>query len=135
MWCQPPAYERYSEGRPRARSYIAVFQQGAVIGHAGRVRIGRRVRVGRAFRRGRHSPCSVRCIVVGTVRKVCCMGHLWALIQEYLDRQGGMSQAALARKMGTSPQTLGSWKKRGSRPEPEALRALAVAIEQPYEVV
>jgi transcriptional regulator with XRE-family HTH domain len=63
------------------------------------------------------------------------MGHLWALIQEYLDRQGGMSQAALARKMGTSPQTLGSWKKRGSRPEPDALRALAVAIEQPYEVV
>ena len=55
------------------------------------------------------------------------MGHLQALIDAYLDSQGGMAPAALARKMGTTSSTLSSWKKRGSRPSPALLRSLSVA--------
>lgn len=63
------------------------------------------------------------------------MGNLWALIEAYLDSQGGMASAALARKIGTKPQTVSSWKVRGSRPEAKILRDLAKAIDVDYEVL
>lgn len=61
------------------------------------------------------------------------MSKLWALVQVYLDSQGGMSARALARKTGVSPQTLDQWKT--SRPEPGNLRRLARAIDTPYDVL
>ena len=63
------------------------------------------------------------------------MSTLWIFVQAYLDSQGGMSSAALARKIGSTPQTLNTWKIRGSRPGPEILRSLAVAIDIDHEVL
>lgn len=69
------------------------------------------------------------------------MSRLWTLIQAYLDAQGGTPAAALARKVSRdrgrdlSPQTLNSWKVRGSRPSAKDLRDLAAAINVEYEIV
>lgn len=64
------------------------------------------------------------------------MGHLWAIAQAHMDRYG-VRAAALARKMGTAPQTLDSWKNRGIKRLPERwlLEALARETGTPYEVV
>lgn len=61
------------------------------------------------------------------------MGHLWGIAQDHLDRYGVRS-AALARKMGTGPQTLNSWKNRGVRklPDRELLAALSRETGTPY---
>lgn len=44
-------------------------------------------------------------------------GHLWAIIQKHLDDYGP-SEAEFARRIGTQPQTVSSWKKRGIRSLP-----------------
>lgn len=63
------------------------------------------------------------------------MSRLWIFVQAYLDSQGGTSAAALARKIGTSSQTVNTWKVRGSRPGPDILRKLARAIDVDHEVL
>ena len=63
------------------------------------------------------------------------MSRLWVFVQAYLDSQGGMSAAALARKIGSTPQTVNTWKIRGSRPRPAILRRLALAIDVEHEVL
>ena len=63
------------------------------------------------------------------------MSRLWVFVQAYLDSQGGMASAALARKIGTTPQTINTWKIRGSRPGPGNLRKLAKAIDVDHEVL
>ena len=63
------------------------------------------------------------------------MSRLWVFVQAYLDSQGGMSSAALARKIGIRPQTVNTWKIRGSRPEPGNLRDLATAIDVDYAIL
>lgn len=64
------------------------------------------------------------------------MGYLWAIAQRHMDEYGVRS-AALARRMGTAPQTLDSWKNRGVRslPTRELLEALARETRTPYAVV
>lgn len=64
------------------------------------------------------------------------MGYLWDIAQAHLDAYG-VRAAALARRMGTSPQTLDSWKNRGVRslPTRELLEALARETRTPYPVV
>lgn len=64
------------------------------------------------------------------------MSHLWSLIQSHLDEYG-VREAALARRMGTAPQTLNSWKNRGLRqlPERRLLDAVARELRLPYAVV
>lgn len=64
------------------------------------------------------------------------MSHLWAIVQAHLDKHG-VREAAVARKMGTVPQTLNSWKKRGVRqlPSPRLLQALARVTETDYLTV
>ena len=64
------------------------------------------------------------------------MGHLWDIAQAHLDEYG-VRAAALARRMGTSPQTLDSWKNRGVRslPSKALLEALARETRTPYEEV
>lgn len=64
------------------------------------------------------------------------MGYLWDIAQAHLDAYG-VRAAALARRMGTSPQTLDSWKNRGVRslPSRELLEALAKETRTPYPVV
>jgi len=61
------------------------------------------------------------------------MTKLWALVQAYLDSQGGMSARALARKIDVSAQTLDTWK--AGRPDPANLRKLAAGIDVAYEAV
>lgn len=65
------------------------------------------------------------------------MGYLWALIEAWQDDNGRPSVASLARRMDVSDKVISAWKTRGVKklPEPGTLRALAVAIGQPYEVV
>lgn len=64
------------------------------------------------------------------------MGELYSIIQRHLDRYG-VREAALARLMGTSSQTINSWKTRGVRqlPTRPLLDALARETGTPYEVV
>jgi transcriptional regulator with XRE-family HTH domain len=52
------------------------------------------------------------------------MGHLEALIQAYLDEQD-RPQSWLAGKMTLPRSTISSWMRRGSRPQPHMLLALA----------
>ncbi|SDT88995.1 hypothetical protein [Gordonia westfalica] len=40
------------------------------------------------------------------------MSKLWEFVQAHLDRTGA-SEAAFARQIGSIPQTVNSWKKRG----------------------
>ncbi|MDL9944217.1 hypothetical protein QSJ19_01190 [Gordonia sp. ABSL11-1] len=54
------------------------------------------------------------------------MGELWKIIQEHLDAYG-VREAEFARRIGSSPQTVNSWKKRGIRNLPERRLLLAVS--------
>jgi len=65
------------------------------------------------------------------------MGELWGIIQGHLDEYG-VREAEFARRMGTGPQTINAWKKRGliSRlPEKRLLEAVAREARTPYDVV
>lgn len=64
------------------------------------------------------------------------MGELYTIIQKHLDRYG-VREAALARLMGTSSQTINSWKTRGVRqlPTRTLLEALARETGTPYSMV
>lgn len=64
------------------------------------------------------------------------MGALWSIVQAHLDRYG-VREAELARRIGTSPQTLNSWKLRGVReiPSEKLLRNLARVTGDPYPIV
>lgn len=61
------------------------------------------------------------------------MSHLYDIAQRHLDAYG-VRAAALARRMGTSPQTLDSWKNRGLKELPDKwlLQALARETGTPY---
>ena len=61
------------------------------------------------------------------------MGKLYDVAQRHMDEYG-VRAAALARRMGTSPQTLDGWKHRGLRrlPEKWLLVALARETRTPY---
>jgi transcriptional regulator with XRE-family HTH domain len=63
-------------------------------------------------------------------------GNVWRLVQAHIDSYG-VREAELARRVGTSPQTLNSWKIRGIRDVPSTaiLRKLAAEIRQPYLLV
>lgn len=63
-------------------------------------------------------------------------GELWSLIQAHLDRYG-VREAAFARRMGTSPQTINTWKTQGIKRLPERWLLNAVARETgtPYSAV
>lgn len=60
-------------------------------------------------------------------------GHLWRIIQKHLDDYGP-SEAEFARRIGTSPQTVSSWKKRGIRklPDKQLLVGVSEVTRQPY---
>jgi len=64
------------------------------------------------------------------------MGNLWSIVQGHIDRYGVL-EAEIARRIGTSPQTLNSWKNRGIREVPSSrlLRKLADVTGQPYLLV
>lgn len=64
------------------------------------------------------------------------MTRLWAIVQAHLDKYG-VREAALARRMDTTPQTLNTWKKRGLKtlPAKHLLEALARETGTPYEEV
>jgi hypothetical protein len=64
------------------------------------------------------------------------MGELYGIIQRHLDRYG-VREAALARRMDTSSQTINSWKTRGVKqlPTRKLLEALARETGTPYAVV
>ncbi|MFJ7723807.1 hypothetical protein ACIQYM_37730, partial [Rhodococcus erythropolis] len=64
------------------------------------------------------------------------MSELWNLIQSHLDRYG-VRDAEFARRMGSTPQTLNSWKKRGVRqlPNKELLEAVAEVTGRDYRQV
>ena len=70
------------------------------------------------------------------IGKVVGMGYLWDIAQAHMDETGARA-AALARHMGTSPQTLDSWKNRGLKrlPEKRLLEAFALVTKTPYRVV
>ncbi|UAJ16220.1 immunity repressor [Gordonia phage Malibo] len=61
---------------------------------------------------------------------------LWSLIQAHLDEYG-VTDAEFARRMGVSPQTLNSWKKRGVRqlPARDKLEAVAELTRNTYSHV
>lgn len=63
-------------------------------------------------------------------------GELWSLIQAHLDEYG-VRDAAFARRMGTSPQTINTWKTQGIKRLPERwlLDAVARETRTPYAVV
>jgi transcriptional regulator with XRE-family HTH domain len=65
------------------------------------------------------------------------MGHLTRLIDEYKDAHGAPSDSSIARAIGSSPQTISSWRKRGIKepPSPETVRRLAQFIGRDYERV
>lgn len=64
------------------------------------------------------------------------VSHLWAIIQAHLDEYG-VREAAFARRVKESPQTLNSRKLRGFRelPKQEFLEAVARETRTPYRVV
>lgn len=63
------------------------------------------------------------------------MNELWKIVQHYLDDTGAR-EAALARKMGMSPQGLNQWKKPlKTLPARKYLEALADQTRTPYRVV
>lgn len=63
-------------------------------------------------------------------------GELWSVIQAHLDRYG-VYEAVFARRMGTSPQTINTWKVKGVKRLPERwlLEAVARETSTPYDVV
>ena len=64
------------------------------------------------------------------------VGNLWTIIQAHLDKYG-VREAAFARTIGSSPQTVNSWKLRGVRalPERRLLEAVADITGTPYPEV
>lgn len=63
-------------------------------------------------------------------------GHLWALIQEWMDGQPyPPSQARLAARIQVSKSTLGEWKYGRGWPGPDALERLADEIGVHYDRV
>lgn len=65
------------------------------------------------------------------------MSNLLALIDDYKDRHGNPSDSSIARAIGTAPQTISSWRRRGIKEPParEVLRALADFLKVDYERV
>lgn len=65
------------------------------------------------------------------------MSHLLRLIDDYKDLHGQPSDASIARAIGTKPQTISSWRKRGLKepPETETLRNLAAFLHVDYAAV
>lgn len=63
-------------------------------------------------------------------------GELWSIIQAHLDRYG-VYEAVFARRMGTKPQTINTWKNLGVKRLPERwlLEAVAREARTPYEDV
>jgi transcriptional regulator with XRE-family HTH domain len=63
-------------------------------------------------------------------------GHLWQIIQKHLDDYG-VREAEFARRIGTSPQTVSSWKKRGVRslPAKRLLVGVSDVTRRPYDEV
>lgn len=61
------------------------------------------------------------------------MGHLYAIVQAHIDKYG-VREAELARRIGTQPQTVNSWKKRGVRavPSRHLMANLAEVTGRPY---
>jgi transcriptional regulator with XRE-family HTH domain len=64
-------------------------------------------------------------------------GHLWAVIQEWLDtfKYRPPSQNELAPKLGVSPSSLSDYKYARTMPPPEFVLRLSVEIQTPYERV
>lgn len=64
------------------------------------------------------------------------MADLWDLVQSYMD-QHGSSQAWVARRIGTSPQTITNWKQHVvlELPNRDVLLALAELVGMSYEDV
>lgn len=63
-------------------------------------------------------------------------GHLWALIQEWMDSlRYPVSQRQLAGHLHVSPTTISDWKYGTGFPAPERLHDLAAEIGVPYERV
>lgn len=60
-------------------------------------------------------------------------GELWGIIQAHLDRYG-VYEATFARRMGTSPQTINTWKTNGLKqlPARRLLEAVARETGTPY---
>lgn len=54
------------------------------------------------------------------------VGHLYAIVQRHIDNYG-VREAELARRVGTSPQTINSWKNRGVRALPSRAILLKLA--------
>lgn len=65
------------------------------------------------------------------------MSELLALIDDYKDRHGNPSDSSIARAIGTAPQTVSSWRRRGIKepPDREVLRNLAALLRVDYETV
>lgn len=65
------------------------------------------------------------------------MSQLLNLIDDYKDRHGAPSDSSIARAIGTAPQTISSWRKRGIKEPPsrELLRNLAGLLRVDYETV
>lgn len=63
-------------------------------------------------------------------------GELWSIIQAHLDRYG-VYEAVFARRMGTKPQTINTWKNLGVKrlPERRLLEGVARETRTPYELV
>lgn len=61
------------------------------------------------------------------------MSELWKIIQNHLDEYG-VREAAFARLIGSAPQTVNSWKKRGLKqlPDESVLRALSDVTKTSY---
>jgi transcriptional regulator with XRE-family HTH domain len=59
------------------------------------------------------------------------MGKLTDLIDDYRQRQGGVSEASVARAIGISPGTISAWRNRGlvDIPDAQILRDLAAFIK------
>lgn len=65
------------------------------------------------------------------------VSELIRLIDDYRDRHGQPSESSIARAIGTAPQTVNSWRKRGIRemPSPALLAKLAELLRVPMETV
>jgi len=65
------------------------------------------------------------------------MSNLLALIDDYKDRHGNPSDSSIARAIGTAPQTISSWRRRGLKepPDRDLLRNLASFLKVDYETV
>lgn len=63
-------------------------------------------------------------------------GHLWAIIQEWMDAQPyPPSQRKLAERIGVGHSTVSDWKYGRTWPAVRDLKALAVELGVPYERV